>query len=337
MATLPTAGSMITNQNNYYNTLSGNARDVSDEISASRNEAVNAYIDAMNNSYAGAISNMQNATNTGISALNQQYQKAYDVNEINRLIAQRQLAEQMENMGLTNSGLNRTQMAALETQKANANASALQQKNAAANALRQQLNDYLANIETQKLQNAANARYNAANANASTLENLLGNAQNNAASMAQTQYGAQSSWAEMLAGQDFTAQQNALNRQHELNVAQENAKAAQIQADREAQQRYNNIIVSAQEKYGDLKDETALDNYLKKQVALGYLTTDQADQIAYGIIEDNNLGYKVSDGQVIPIGNVKFIDWPGGEPLGDAGRYKRVDVAGGRRTVWKKV
>ena len=55
------------------------------------------------------------------------------------------------------------------------------------------------------------------------------------------------------------------------------------------------------------------------------------------LLKDNKLGYKVSDGQVIPIGNVKFIDWPGGEPLGDAGRYKRVDVAGGRRTVWKKV
>lgn len=301
MATLPTAGSMITNQNNYYNTLSGNARDVSDEISASRNEAVNAYIDAMNNSYAGAIANMQNATNTGISALNQQYQKAYDVNEINRLIAQRQLSEQMENMGLTNSGLNRTQMAALETQKANANASVLQQKNAAANALRQQLNDYLANIETQKLQNEATARYNTANSNAATLENLLGNAQNNAASLAQTQYGAEASWAEMLAGQDFTAkqnklsqeftaQQNALNRQHELNVAQENAKAAQIQADREAQQRYNNIIVSAQEKYGDLKDETALDNYLKKQVALGKITNAQAANIAKAIMggENNN-------------------------------------------------
>lgn len=290
MATLPNASSMINNQNNYYNTLSGNARDISDEISTNRNEAVNAYIDAINNSYAGAIANMQQATNTGISALNQQYQKAYDVNEINRLIAQRQLAEQMENMGLTNSGLNRTQMAALETQKANANASVLQQKNAAANALRQQLNDYLANIETQKLQNAANARYNAANANASTLENLLGNAQNNAASMAQTQYGAQSSWAEMLAGQDFTAQQNALNRQHELNVAQESAKAAQIQADAEAKQRYDNIIIEAEEKYGDSKDETALDNYLKKQVALGKITNAQAVNIAQAIMggENNN-------------------------------------------------
>lgn len=301
MATLPNASSMINNQNNYYNTLSGNARNISDEISTSRNEAVNAYIDAINNSYAGAIANMQQATNTGISALNQQYQKAYDVNEINRLIAQRQLAEQMENMGLTNSGLNRTQMAALETQKANANASVLQQKNAAANALRQQLNDYLANIETQKLQNAANARYNAANANASTLENLLGNAQNNAASMAQTQYGAQSSWAEMLAGQDFTAQQNklsqdftaqqnALNRQHELNVAQESAKAAQIQADAEAKQRYDNIIIEAEEKYGDSKDETALDNYLKKQVALGKITNAQAVNIAQAIMggENNN-------------------------------------------------
>ena len=301
MATLPNASSMINNQNNYYNTLSGNARNISDEISTSRNEAVNAYIDAINNSYAGAIANMQQATNTGISALNQQYQKAYDVNEINRLIAQRQLAEQMENMGLTNSGLNRTQMAALETQKANANASVLQQKNAAANALRQQLNDYLANIETQKLQNAANARYNAANANASTLENLLGNAQNNAASMAQTQYGAQSSWAEMLAGQDFTAQQNklsqdftaqqnALNRQHELNVAQENAKAAQIQADAEAKQMYDNIIIEAEEKYGDSKDETALDNYLKKQVALGKITNAQAVNIAQAIMggENNN-------------------------------------------------
>lgn len=323
MATLPNASSMINNQNNYYNTLSGNARNISDEISTSRNEAVNAYIDAINNSYAGAIANMQQATNTGISALNQQYQKAYDVNEINRLIAQRQLAEQMENMGLTNSGLNRTQMAALETQKANANASVLQQKNAAANALRQQLNDYLANIETQKLQNAANARYNAANANASTLENLLGNAQNNAASMAQTQYGAQSSWAEMLAGQDFTAKQNELNRQHEINVAQENAKVAQIQADREAQQRYNNIIVSAQEKYGDSEDETALDNYLNKQVALGLITREQADNIAYGVMGTQKDGYKIENGKVVPTNSDKIINWPGGPPLGDAGKFKQ--------------
>lgn len=87
---------------------------------------------------AAKIKILNQATNDAISgiktqkaALPQQYQGAFDTNEIQYLLNQKQLEERMANMGLTDSGLNRTQETALVVQKMNTDAAYNQKKQAA--------------------------------------------------------------------------------------------------------------------------------------------------------------------------------------------------------------
>ena len=91
---------------------------------------------------AAKIKILNQATNDAISgiktqkaALPQQYQSDFDANEIQYLLNQKQLEERMANMGLTDSGLNRTQMTALTVQKQNTDAAYNLKKQNAINVL----------------------------------------------------------------------------------------------------------------------------------------------------------------------------------------------------------
>jgi hypothetical protein len=65
----------------------------------------------------------------------------------------------MANLGLTNSGLNRTQQTAFAIQRSNADAALRQQINATTVSLKQQIADLYASGEAQKAENQAKARY----------------------------------------------------------------------------------------------------------------------------------------------------------------------------------
>lgn len=73
------------------------------------------------------------------AALPQQYQSYFDTNEIQHLVNKRQLEERMANLGLTDSGLNRTQETALAVQKSNTTAAYNQKKQAAIASLDNQI------------------------------------------------------------------------------------------------------------------------------------------------------------------------------------------------------
>lgn len=112
---------------------------------------------------AGLNQIVDNATNqavgkvqTEIDKLPTAYQSAYDVNAIQQKINEREVAERMANLGLTNSGLNRTQQTAINIQRSNADAAITQQKNAVTASLKQQIADLYASGENQKAQNKLN-------------------------------------------------------------------------------------------------------------------------------------------------------------------------------------
>ena len=72
--------------------------------------------DAIDKSTASAAKPYQ----TQIEQLPSQYQKLYDTNAVQELVNRRQVQETMANMGLTDSGLNRTQQTAIAIQRGNA-------------------------------------------------------------------------------------------------------------------------------------------------------------------------------------------------------------------------
>lgn len=78
------------------------------------------------------------------------YNEIYDSNAVNQYVREAKLAESMANAGLTNSGLNATQMTAIQTSRGNADSRARVAEQAAIDAIEQQLADGIAGNE-QKL------------------------------------------------------------------------------------------------------------------------------------------------------------------------------------------
>lgn len=135
----------------------------------------NAYVADINSIVDKNISNSVNKVQGQIDSLPTQYQTSFDANAIQQKINERQVAERMANMGMTNSGLNRTQQTAINIQRSNADAALRQQINGATNSLRQQIADLYASGESQKAENAAKERYNLEQKNQSVYDTGMSN------------------------------------------------------------------------------------------------------------------------------------------------------------------
>lgn len=76
------------------------------------------------------------------------YDDQYRVNAVQKLINERQVAESMANMGLTDSGLNRTQQTAVQLSYANNKAKLDRQRQSAIDALNREMSAYITQADT---------------------------------------------------------------------------------------------------------------------------------------------------------------------------------------------
>lgn len=147
----------------YYNEYEkNNLSSVQKRIAEQQNKNTtmsNRYVADQNAIVDKNISNSVNKVQGEIDKLPTAYQASFDANAIQQKINERQVAERMANMGLTNSGLNRTQQTAINIQRSNADAALRQQMNAATASLKQQIADLYASGESQKADIASKARY----------------------------------------------------------------------------------------------------------------------------------------------------------------------------------
>ncbi len=121
------------------------------------NKQVQKVTDLANSTLTGTLNLIDQNTQSSIKpleqkkeALPQQYQSYFDTNALQNLVNQRQLEERMANLGLTNSGLNRTQETALAVQKSNTAAAYNQKKQAAILSLDNQINELIASGNLKK-------------------------------------------------------------------------------------------------------------------------------------------------------------------------------------------
>ena len=91
--------------------------------------------------------------NAQIADTEQSYNELFDQNEVQKIINERQIAENMANMGLTDSGLNRTQMTAAQLSHSNNQAKINRQRQAAVDTLARAMNAQLAEIESNRAVN----------------------------------------------------------------------------------------------------------------------------------------------------------------------------------------
>jgi uncharacterized protein YbgA (DUF1722 family) len=115
------------------------------------------YLANIAKSYDTQRKNVGTAANTATAALEKDFRKSYDLNEVQNLISQRQLKEKMASLGLTNSGLNASSNTALALSRKNADDSVTASKSAAAAKIKAQLNNTLASINAAQSGDSAKA------------------------------------------------------------------------------------------------------------------------------------------------------------------------------------
>ena len=282
----------------YVDSLYNQGLNNANNLKEQRTQADEAFIkqvqDAIDKSTASAAKPYQ----TQIEQLPSQYQKLYDTNAVQELVNRRQVQETMANMGLTDSGLNRTQQTAIAIQRGNADAAARLEQQQKTQELQDKIAQLMESGAAQKQQQEAAIRNDSAN----WYNNLLGDMYNNAVNMGYNQYNTDVAredenkrWAEQL-------RQNELDRQAQLNAAKEQAAAAQKQAELEAQQQaFENTmkIVDAMNKADasqeDIYSYLASAGYVKNGTSTATLDQKTKDSAYY---RGNYLAGKISAGKM---------------------------------------
>ena len=100
----------------------------------------------------------QNTYNRQIDETSKSYEDLYDENAVQRLVNEREIAENMANSGLTDSGLNRTQQTAVQLSYANSKNKIDVTRQKAIDSLTASLADAISKIDTNKLSAAENIR-----------------------------------------------------------------------------------------------------------------------------------------------------------------------------------
>lgn len=141
-----------------------------------RTQTDDATIQQINEAIDRATNASVNPYKTQMEQLPAQYQKLFDTNAVQELVGRKQVQEAMANMGLTDSGLSRTQQTALSLQRGNADYNtrlAQQQKT-------QELQDKISQLmeagAAQKQQQETTIRGNTANWYNDLLSSYYGNA-----------------------------------------------------------------------------------------------------------------------------------------------------------------
>lgn len=148
-----------------------------DYLTAAKNASAADKQKALNDSqalYDKQRDSLNEEYNYGIEQASKAYEDQYRTNAVQKLINERQVAENMANLGLTDSGLNRTQQTAVQLSYANNKANLDRSKQSQIDALERERASGLSTIEQNRLTAAASIedKYNQlASENATALYN----------------------------------------------------------------------------------------------------------------------------------------------------------------------
>jgi hypothetical protein len=113
-----------------------------DDYATQRKAQADEAVKTSDGVYDAAMSKAENDAEASVKETEVSYRDVYDANAVTELVARRNTEEAMANMGLTDSGLNRTQQTAISLQRGRADTKATQQKQAAVDAIMRELDNY---------------------------------------------------------------------------------------------------------------------------------------------------------------------------------------------------
>lgn len=204
------------------------------EYEAKRKQAAEDYINRYNQAADIASKPVIEGYEQDIAKVPQQYAAGFNANAVQERINAKNVAERMANMGMTDSGLNRTQQTALTLQRGNADARLREQQQNAIDELTRALNEYRAQQSANKLQNAGNIYQQADVDTANNLTSLYNSARDTATNLYGTNVSANTAQEQM--AQEAAIAQAERELQERLQAQKLQQEAAIAQAERELQQ-----------------------------------------------------------------------------------------------------
>lgn len=222
------------------------------------------------------------------------YGKLYDANAVQELVNRRQVQETMANMGLTDSGLNRTQQTAIALQRGNADAQVRLSQQQKTQELQDRIDQLLGNSAAQKIQQEADIRNATEKWYSSTLENLRSSAAQQGTSAYNAQMQAQAAEAKareqaaQAAAQATTQANLALAQGKSSNALPGNTARSQAfindMPGAETFERSRDSFLSKYRKYNSYNEY--IEAMLKKEYAEGKLNGSELTWLArdyYGV------------------------------------------------------
>jgi hypothetical protein len=128
------------------------------QVQKANAKAEKTAIKDVNDLYASQKAATEGAYNEQIDLANKAYEDQYRANAVQKEVNQRMVAENMANMGLTDSGLNRTQQTAVQLSYANQKAATDRKRLEQIDAFKREMTNQLATIEQNRLGAVANVK-----------------------------------------------------------------------------------------------------------------------------------------------------------------------------------
>lgn len=233
------------NAQNSYDTRKANT----EQRKTDRTASTQTYLKGQNEIIESALDNSTKKVQQQIDAAPGEYQRLFDRNALSEEVGRHAAEVKMANMGMSDSGLNRSTQAALSAQRMNADAAARKSMREYVNELENQITDMTVEAENQKKQIGLDANYKDQQdfqswdaADDTWYRDRLDNIDTNAIT-----YGA-NMW-----------QADEANRAT-VEAAQIEAAATQAKAQQDGQQAYFDNIIKLMDKGGMSYDQAAL-NY----------------------------------------------------------------------------
>ena len=160
----------------YIDELYRQGQNTANSLHSQRTQADEEFIKQVNEAIDRATASSTKPYQSQIEQLPGQYQKLYDTNAVQEIVNRRQVQETMANMGLTDSGLNRTQQTAIALQRGNADSAARLSQQQKTQELQDKIAQLIESGSAQKQQQEAAIRNNTSNWYNEMLNNLYNNA-----------------------------------------------------------------------------------------------------------------------------------------------------------------
>lgn len=174
---------MANSAQEYIDKLYNQSQGMAGQLHEQRKQSDDEVIQQINDAIDRATASSTNPYKTQMEQLPSQYQSLFDANAVQELVGRRQVQEAMANMGLTDSGLNRTQQTALSVQRGNADASVRLAQQQKTQELQDKISQLVENAAAQKQQQEASIRANTSDWYNTLLSNFYSTAQQQGTSL----------------------------------------------------------------------------------------------------------------------------------------------------------